>query len=259
MKTLLRVIVLSSILTASLNAALVIFEGFDDVSDWTDSENILTTAVDPIDGGTNSVGVLAGDAAGEFATKALSSAISASSNDLVTVFYRVAANDTNLTSNTFASTLLLSSDSGDGFAEAGPLATIKDGVDFTTRGSGSEATVLTGQSNLTWYNVWLVFDMDTWSTSSQDSGDVDVYISTGAAPGSPTFDSAVFRQDQANQTIDSLELVRGGRFGDVVYYDDIYIDTTGANLAYPVPEPTTTAFVLGFLALGAVWYRRRRA
>lgn len=237
-------------------ASWVLFEDFDDVSDWTDTNSILSTAVDPIDGGGNSVGVLAGSSGGQFASKDLFSTISAASHDVVTVFFRVAVNDTNLSSDTVSTTLMLSSDSGDGFAEAGPLVSIKDGVEITTREAGAEGLVSDGLSNLTWYNVWVVADMDTWG-NTDDIGDVDVYLSTGTAPGTPTNGDAVFRRGQANTTLDSLELVRGGRLGDVAYYDDIYIDTTGQNLTL-IPEPSSLVLTaLAFLSTG-LWVRKRR-
>lgn|GEM_PF-1439632 len=257
MRTFLSLLFLFLLPAVPVTASWVLFEDFDDISDWTDSNSILSTAVDPIDGGGNSVGVLGGTSGGQFATKDLFSTISAANSDVVTVFFRMAVNDTNPASDTVSTTLMLSSDSGNGFAEAGPLVSIKDGVEITTREAGVEGLVSGGLSNLTWYNVWVVADMDTWG-STDDIGDVDVYVSTGAAPGTPTNGDAVFRRGQANTTLDSLELVRGGRVGDLAYYDDIYIDTTGQNLTL-IPEPSSLVLTaLAFLSTGLMVRKKRQ-
>jgi hypothetical protein len=228
MKKYLTPLLAAGLMTVQANAAFTLFEDFDSDADWTDAESILSVVTDPIDGGSNSVGRIDGDAAGEFAKKAIGSTLTSGT---VTFFYRVAVNDTNTEANTAASTFVTSATNGDGFSNAATVATIKDGIDFTTYDNG-ETTFASGLSNLTWYNVWVVADLD-----NAPNENVDVYISaTDAASGSSYLD-ADFRQNVSN--IDSIELVRGGRFGDPVFYDDIYIDTVGANLTNPIPEPAS--------------------
>ena len=46
--------------------------------------------------------------------------------------------------------------------------------------------------------------------------------------------------------------------GGNVDFDDIYLDVAGSNLANPIPEPSTTAKLLGLAALGIVLVRRRQ-
>ncbi len=113
-----------------------------------------------------------------------------------------------------------------------------------------------GQSLLqdgTWQNFWFVIDnaANTYS----------VYYTTGtdgatAADLLGTADLAF-----ATATADDLNAfaiaTTVNRNNDPLLVDDMYIDTTGANLGNPIPEPAT----MSLLALGglAVLRRRRRA
>lgn len=129
--------------------------------------------------------------------------------------------------------------------------------DISARNGGSALDTGLNANRGEWYNVWMVADnsTDTWS----------LYINQGEASATAG-DLVVSGYNFRNGTTDPLTHVQitvanvtsSRSSGELVYYDDIYFDGTGANLLYPVPEPSTCAALLGLLALGYVAWRRRR-
>jgi len=106
----------------------------------------------------------------------------------------------------------------------------------------------------TWYNLWMVVDntADTY----------DMYVNTGtggALAGDLVANDAAFRNGTSS-ALTTIFFRTGATIttGLDVYYDDIYIDTTGVNLANPIPEPSTYALLAGLATLGLVAWRRRR-
>ena len=102
-----------------------------------------------------------------------------------------------------------------------------------------------------WYNVWLVLDHAADTTT--------VYVNQGNADATTPAGSGTFRTagntvhgDLINMFIRNNDPTNSGSI------DDIYIDTTGANLTNPaaIPEPATSLLALVGLAFGM---RRRRS
>ena len=80
-----------------------------------------------------------------------------------------------------------------------------------------------------WYNIWFVIDDNAQTT--------DFYIQSDTDPDFETqtlvYENAVFRLKTANG-LPHFQL-KNGVNGDTALFDNIYIDTTGANLDNPVP------------------------
>ena len=102
-----------------------------------------------------------------------------------------------------------------------------------------------------WYNVWLVLDHTTDVTT--------IYINQGNGDATTAAGSGGFRDTAQNTVHDDLInlFIRGNSVGNPGYVDDIYVDTTGANLSNPaaIPEPATSLLALVGLAFGM--HRRR--
>jgi len=102
----------------------------------------------------------------------------------------------------------------------------------------------------TWYSAWMVID------SAQD--EMEVYIEGGAflnqtQLGEPfeSVDPIDFRNADGAAGISRFFMAGNlahSDSGDSVLIDDIFLDTSGENLANPVPEPATLA-LLGVTAL----------
>ncbi len=124
---------------------------------------------------------------------------------------------------------------------ANPMA-VRDGTSFDFFGPASADT---------WYNVWLVLNNDTEQTT--------MYFNTGL--GTPATDpstlssSGAFRNTGSDPLINLFVRNNGGA-GSIGYLDDVYLDTTGANLTNPIPEPSSS--LLAGLLFGLGVLRRRR-
>ena len=136
------------------------------------------------------------------------------------------------------------------------------------RDGGDVKELTTDVQPLEWYNVWLVID------NAADSA--QVYLQGGAFTDQVLLDSGgdtsfAFRNGVDNNDLITLFIATGRNTDSLppnptenigpVYLDDVYIDTSGVNLANPVPEPGTLAlgsFALGTLGLIVVRQRKRR-
>lgn len=129
---------------------------------------------------------------------------------------------------------------------AGENIRLRDGGSFTNVGtySGDE-----------WYNVWLVLD--------HAADTADLYASQGTDPAVLLGAAGAFRTsgNTVHDDLISLNVRMGNAQGNGAtgYLDDIYVDTSGVNLANPIPEPATMALVAILLAHGAVSRRQRLA
>jgi hypothetical protein len=127
--------------------------------------------------------------------------------------------------------------------------------DILARNSGTSTDV----GNATrgqWYNLWIV------ANNSTDT--MNVYLNQGssaATAGDLIANNFGFRNgttDALSHVMINVANVTGSRnSGEAIYWDDIYFDAAGENLAYAVPEPSNYAALAGALALGFVMLRRR--
>jgi len=120
--------------------------------------------------------------------------------------------------------------------------TVRDGTGFNFFGPAAADA---------WYNVWLVLDNDTKVTT--------MYYNTGFA--TPATDPSTVSATGAFRTPSNDDLINlwvrnNSGDGAIGYIDDVWLDTTGANLANPVPEPSISLLVGLFAALSLL--RRRR-
>ena len=117
-----------------------------------------------------------------------------------------------------------------------------------------ECDVVTDQ----WYDVWVVVHNLDNNIDPNNNDTFDLYIQGGAFTTQTQLANNVhyFRSAAENGPLLSFMAVVDSN--QVVYIDDLYVDTSGQNLE-PVPEPVTLALLgLGGAVL-AVWRRRRRA
>lgn len=103
-----------------------------------------------------------------------------------------------------------------------------------------------------WYNVWLVLD--------HAADTATLYVNQGSGDATTAAGSGAFRTS-GNAVHDDITtfFLRSNRETFPGLIDDIYVDTTGANLSNPVsviPEPATSLLALVGLAFGM---RRRRS
>lgn len=118
--------------------------------------------------------------------------------------------------------------------------------------NGSTHDVLDPYDIEQWYDVWFVVNNTAQTT--------EFYIQGGAFANQTKLDFSdgtdefAFRFAQG----DDLRSFWGHTFDTATYYlDDIYVDTAGANLANPIPEPSTYAMLFGAAALLFAGIRRR--
>jgi hypothetical protein len=135
------------------------------------------------------------------------------------------------------------------------------------RGLSNTDVVTSGFTNLaqdTWYRYWVVMDnaADTFTTYSQREGSSPLpqTLLSNAAGSTQTFIGTT--TSSALQSLFFAQTSGNGVNMDF-YFDDIYIDPTGSNLAMPpivVPEPSASLLGcvgLAGLASGGLWRRTR--
>jgi hypothetical protein len=114
---------------------------------------------------------------------------------------------------------------------------VRNGGGFTT-GTGSNTTTYTPN---TWFNVWLVIDNNTDTTQFYVSG-------TAGGNASTPFAQSTFRNGVASNPL--ITFYARTSTASPVFVDDIYFDSSGANLLNPIPEPGSAVLVtLGLAAL----------
>ncbi|MDA7930345.1 PEP-CTERM sorting domain-containing protein [Akkermansiaceae bacterium] len=123
---------------------------------------------------------------------------------------------------------------------AGGNIDVRDGGGFSNVG-----TYTAGE----WYNVWLVLDHTTDTTTVHfNQGDADAPAAAGSGAFRTTGNTV--HDDIINVFIRNNDPTNSG------FVDDIYVDNTGANLTNPtaIPEPASSLLAL----LGLVFGLRRR-
>lgn len=123
-------------------------------------------------------------------------------------------------------------------------------------GSGSPNTVKLGNfATDTWYNFWYVVDSSTNETNIFVEGGA---FATQTQIGSGLdFRNILTRPDTALTTFAVVGNTSGSAaLSQPIRLDDIHIDTAGANLVNPVPEPSQVALLIS--ACIALFAMRRR-
>ncbi len=149
--------------------------------------------------------------------------------------------------------------------KSGLRNTVPAGVNNMDVRNGGSYESVAGLADDTWYSLWMVSDNlnpGTFEVYLQSNTDPTFATQTQLATATPetVFDyrvnsalpliGAYFRN--ANNT--------GGVAGNDLYFDDIYVDSSGSNLTIPsasaIPEPTSVGLLLS--GLGVFFARRRR-
>ena len=125
------------------------------------------------------------------------------------------------------------------------------GGELQAESGGSAQTATSG----TTYNIWMVNDTSADTT--------DYYWSTGAGAATSIGSGLAYSGSNASSSTGIQSIVFeafNDNDGAEVFYDNLYLDASGQNLANPVviPEPSAFALMAGALGLGLVILRRRR-
>lgn len=118
----------------------------------------------------------------------------------------------------------------------------------------TEANIASDQ----WYNMWMVVHNNVDYADPNLYDTFDVYIQGGEFTSQTLLAKYVhyFRGSPAT-AIPLLTFAAVTDSNQIVYLDDLYVDTSGQNLEV-APEPATLA-LLGLGGALAIWRRRRRA
>ena len=116
----------------------------------------------------------------------------------------------------------------------------------------------------TWYNVWMVINpeggVNKWEAYIQPDGGTQTQIVTGAANTLFTFKDGNGVDAATDRLVIYFGTTSGVELGEAspVYLDDFYIDPTGKNLANPIPEASSWAWLsMGGLTVGWLVSRRK--
>lgn len=125
------------------------------------------------------------------------------------------------------------------------------GGNIDVRNGGGFANVGTYTAD-EWYNVWLVLDHTTDTTT--------VYFSQGSDDAGVAAGSGGFRTSGGNTEKEDLinVFIRSNDPNSIGYVDDIYVDNTGINLSNPSVIPEPSAALLSFAGLVFGWRRNRK-
>lgn len=181
-----------------------------------------------------------------------SGAISVANNTTATLYTRFRFEGTETPNIAFG----LSDLPSPGGFSAFESALLINGTSLEARDGNSYEALTTLQGD-TWYEMWSVIDNSTDSTEYYIRGGTftkQTQLSSGA-------DAIDFRNGTPNSLITFYVRNSGSQVG-TVYFDDIYIDTTGINLTAPVtaiPEPATNMLLSGLVVAAYCAFRRRRS
>jgi len=247
----------------------MLVEDFENVSEWGNNGTSADLAsVNGPSGSTGKVGALS-----HSTVNVSASFLDLGSNELVdgsvgTIFFRVhvPSNPSNQTaSHWFGFT---DNDSPQAFGDMrgyGGHNGNGNPINYAFR-NGSEGTTVVVESNSNygqWYNVWLVVD----NQAGTGSDSYDVYVNQGTAAASVSDRIATdyaFRNGGVSTALDTVTLFGANAGGSVesgreVFYDDLYVDISGANLANVIPEPSTMLMLCAGIATLGMLRRKRRS
>ncbi|MCC5848865.1 MAG: PEP-CTERM sorting domain-containing protein [Verrucomicrobia bacterium] len=184
-----------------------------------------------------------------FAFRALPTEIAGSSTE-ATYFWRMRFVDTPLQAWTgLTQTESNPNDFGDWDTYAG-INTSQSPNNINVRDGGSNVTPGNIAAN-TWGYFWMVVD------NSQDEFELFYNITGDTAVSGDSLGTFSFRNVTGGDPLVNFGIIRGGLDGGEIQFDDIYIDTTGANLVNPIPEPSTLV-LLGLAGLSAISVLRKK-
>ncbi len=260
--------------TAPSHADFILVDNFESLSatnlegqnGWTNASGVnagsIAVTSDPA-GGSNQVAVsLARDGSGSddhALAKSLSTPIAEGTTG--TLFLRLRHETTsNLRLDTIAGLTQDNASSANTSTSAYANYIVSTDIGETDADAGGDMSVYNSNLNQdvantaadNWYSVWIVFD------NADD--DVDVYLKlddgSGATLSDLVADDFGFR-NTADTALQAFKF-RNNEDGHTTnaYFDDIYIDATGVNLANPIPEPASFLLVAAG-ALGVLPRRRR--
>ncbi len=233
--------------TSQANFSLV--DSMEGANNWTGAGGIVT---DPANPSNNVYGITAGETTPIGATLGLGSGIADGTTG--TLFFRIrsTADASGDFDWVFGSSIDSPTDWGDYIGYGGmnsDESRTSPGEPMFVRDDGFKS--VGAASADTWYNVWLVLDNDGKETT--------MYYNTGL--GTPATDSSTLFASGAFRNVNTDAIttlwVRNNEPGTTGYIDDIYLDTTGSNLANPIPEPSSYALIAGMLGLCWIMLRRR--
>ncbi len=223
---------------------------------WTTGGSNFTVASDPA-GGANQVAQVT-NAAAQPAYIGLG-ANSIANNTIGTIFYRTRRNG--LVNISAGLSDVASPASPSNFADFEAQLNNQTTADFLGRNGGAFTTTIgpagSPSGNFldnTWINVWMVVNNTTDT--------YQIYLDTGSgqflAQTAANLSTFTFRNSGAGAQPNALTtaLFAGNTGAGTWFFDDIYVDNTGSNLANPIPEPAVPA-MFGLVGLAMLARRRR--
>jgi len=250
MKSAIHTVAALALTALSSQAAFVLVDDMESGNNWASNGTAPTGGVvaDPAGGGNNVYSIVGqADQNADASDAWLSLGTGIANNTTGTLFFRVrVADDAGDFNWVFGSSDVADPGTWGDYEGYGVMDSVNNtvGNEVAVRNGGS-FTTFTSASADTWYNVWLVLDNTSDITT--------MYFGTGDS-GTAATQSGTFR----NGTTASLDrlFVRNNVLDSTGYIDDVYLDTSGANLANPIPEPSSLALL--FCGAASFVVRRRR-